>query len=99
MDLLPLDAGMTAMDVAVGSQSAAVLRRMEQAAPFAGLLAVKEIKWGGLGSSWQSRWCTVMHRFPGPNAPPSQRVVRKLLCYYRSADSATPYVKVTYSRL
>lgn len=66
------------MDVAVGSRSALVLRRMESAAPFAGIIAVKEVKWGGLGALWQPRHVVVMHRFPGPATPASDRVVRKV---------------------
>ena len=66
------------MDVAVGSRSALVLRRMEAAAPFAGVLAVKEVKWGGLGTVWQPRHVVVMYRFPGPAAPTADRVVRKV---------------------
>jgi hypothetical protein len=56
-------AGFTAMDVAVASRAALVLRRLEAAAPFSGVLAVKEVKWGGLGTAWQSRHCVVMHRY------------------------------------
>ena len=50
------------MDIAVAGRAALVLRRLEAAAPFAGVLAVKEVKWGGLGTAWQSRHCVVMHR-------------------------------------
>ena len=66
------------MDVAVGSRSALVLRRMEAAAPFAGIMAVKEVKWAGLGTIWQPRHVVVMYRFPGPAAPATDRVVRKV---------------------
>ncbi len=71
-------AGFTAMDVAVGNRSAPVLRRMEAAAPFAGGMAVKEVKWGGLGTCWPTRHVVVMYRFPGPAAPAADRVVRKV---------------------
>lgn len=71
-----------------------VLRRLEASAPFAGLLAVKETKWGGLGSAWQPRWVSIVYRLPGPAAPPSDRLVRKVLCYYRSADATNPFLKV-----
>ena len=50
------------MDVAVASRAALLLRRLEAAAPLAGVLAVKEVKWGGLGTAWQPRHCVVMHR-------------------------------------
>ena len=85
---------MTPFDNAVISQSVATLRRLEAAAPFAGLLAVKESKWGGLGSAWLPRWVSVVYRLPGPAAPPSERVVRKVLSYYRSADAVNPFLKV-----
>ena len=71
-----------------------ILRRLEEAAPFAGWLDVKETKWEGLRSAWVPRWVTVVHRIPGPAAPPSERVVRVVLSYYRAHERLKPFLQV-----
>lgn len=92
--LCSISEGNTALNQALRYQSVAVVRRMEAAAPFAGFMAVKETKLGGLGSSWQSRWVTIVLSIPGDLAPAGQRAVRKQLFCYSSPETACPSLVV-----
>lgn len=88
--LCSLSEGSTAFDVALAWQSVGVLRRLEAAAPFTGFMEVKEIALGGLGSCWESRWVTIVHRISGPSTPAGQQgVVRTLMRCFETAGTAT----------
>lgn len=86
--------GFTALDYAIVRKEVHLVRRFEQLGQFRGYLKAKVPSWGGLGSSWQSRWVAVVPRYSYPRLPRNEQVLRHLLLFYENAHHQDPTCRV-----
>lgn len=82
--------GFTAMDIACANRNAALVRLLERAAPFHGWLMMKVPRFGGLGSTWERRYCVICHRFPYPHAPRTAQLTHVVFLAYKTDTATTP---------
>lgn len=82
--------GFTALDIACASRNPTLVRRLEHVAPFHGWLMMKVPRFGGLGSTWERRWCVICHRFPYPHAPPAQQLTHVVFLAYKTDAATSP---------
>ncbi|GBF96028.1 hypothetical protein Rsub_08843 [Raphidocelis subcapitata] len=87
-------AGHTAMDLAVLSGNARLIRRLERCALFTGLVNSKVLQLKGFASTNKDRWVVVMPRFLPPRAGQAVGTVRMMLWVYRDASATEPRTKV-----
>ncbi|CAD7704820.1 unnamed protein product [Ostreobium quekettii] len=78
--------GFTALDYAIVRKELVLVRRFEELGFFRGYMRAKVQSWGGLSRNWFARWVAIVPRYSYPEAPVSERVIRRLLLFYENAQ-------------